>query len=262
MRFFIIMMLLFLYPLFPLFSSTDTIRITNGEWEPFMSEYSYQYGINSHVVSESYKLEGIKIIWGFFPWSRAYMNANLSEEWDASATWWPSEETQEAFLISDPVSTTSFVFFYLKNRKFDWKSLDDLKGLRIGGTLEYDYGKEFMKAIDEKRIYVDYVPRDEQNYKKMLLNRIDIFPNDPVVGYAQIRNSLPPEQAKLFTHHPKEFEKSTLHLIISKKCRNGSFLLKKFNSGFRKLKKNGRFKQMLKDLENGKYDKKKIKWKE
>lgn len=31
----------------------DTIHITNGEWEPYLSEYSYEYGIASHIVTEA-----------------------------------------------------------------------------------------------------------------------------------------------------------------------------------------------------------------
>jgi len=114
--------------------------------------------------------------------------------------------------------------------------------------------------MKEKRIRVDLIPTDEANYKKLVLNRIHIFPNDPVVGYAQIRNSLPPDQAKLIIHHPKKFEKSTLHLIISKKCKDAQFLLEKFNSGYTKLKESGKLDQMWKDLDAGKYDKQKIKW--
>lgn len=52
-----------------MFSTTyaaTTIRITNGEWEPFLSEYSYEYGLYSHIVSEAFKLEDIEVEWGFF----------------------------------------------------------------------------------------------------------------------------------------------------------------------------------------------------
>jgi len=85
-----------------LFAET-TIRITNGEWEPFMSQYSFHYGINSHIVSESFKLDGINVVWGFYPWKRAYELAKMGT-WDASATWWPSDKTRRSFLISNPVS--------------------------------------------------------------------------------------------------------------------------------------------------------------
>lgn len=243
----------------PVAWSETSIRITNGEWEPYMSEYSAHYGFNSHVVTEAFKLEGISIEWGFYPWSRAYSVAKHGS-WDASATWWPSEETLADFLVSDPISETSFVFFHLKSRSFDWQNMSDLKSLRIGGTIEYDYGREMMDAINRKHVKMQLTPTDEQNYKKLLRNRIDIFPNDPIVGYAQIRNSLSPDEAKMITYHPKEFEVSTLHLIISKKIKRANFFLEKFNKGFKKLKSSPAYDEMLKGLQTGKYDKKKEKW--
>ena len=240
----------------------DIIRITNGEWEPFMSEYSPHYGINSHIVSEAFKREGITVEWGFFPWIRAYQEAKMGTEWDASATWRAIDETKTQFLISEPVSTTSFIYFHLKINNFEWNSFDDLKEKVVGGTFEYDYGREFMKARAANKFEIEMVATDEQNFKKLLAGRIDIFPQDPIVGYAQIRNTFSPKQAKLFTHHPKEFENSTLHLIISKNSPNAEFFLDKFNTGFRKLKKSGRLAEMLDDLNAGKYDKQKTVWKE
>ncbi len=41
--------------------SPKTIRISNGEWAPYMSENSAHYGLASHIVSEAFKLEGITV---------------------------------------------------------------------------------------------------------------------------------------------------------------------------------------------------------
>ncbi len=123
-------------------------------------------------------------------------------------------------------------------------------------------GKEFMAAIKDERISIDESSSDELSFKKLLAGRTDIFPNDPLVGYSQIKNSFPPEKAALFTHHPQGFEQSTLNLIISRKTENGRFFLEKFNTGMQKLKQSGRLEQMFKDMAAGKYDKQKTKWKE
>ena len=255
----------FLSLFFILLTSTTTfaktpIRITNGEWEPYLSEYSYEYGLASHIVYEAFKLEEITIEWGFFPWIRSYEVAKKGY-WDASAVWWPTKDTEKDFWISEPVVNTSFVFFYIKDRNFQWESVDDLQGLRIGFTRGYNYGKAFMDALKSKKLVVDITAQDELNFKKLLFGRIDIFPNDPIVGYAQIRNTFTPKEVARFTYHPKTFEKNTLNLIISKKCKNGKFYLEKFNSGLKKLKENGKLDQMYKDLNSGKYDKQKERWK-
>jgi polar amino acid transport system substrate-binding protein len=155
---------------------------------------------------------------------------------------------KKGFLLSDPVVKTSNVYFHLKSNKFDWKTVEDLKGLRIGVTRGYDYGLEFMTALKLKKIETSVVTSDEQNFGMLLLGRIDIFPNNPIVGYSQIKNNFSPDQANLFTHHPKVFELSTLHLIISKKSKSSLLFLEKFNSGLKKLKDNGRHEQILKEI--------------
>lgn len=243
-------------------SAETTIRITNGEWEPYMGKYCPHYGLSSHVVSEAFKLEGIKVKWSFSPWKRSLIMAKKGKGWDASCCWWPSEEIEQDFFISEPVSKSSVVFFHLRSYKFDWESIDDLKGLRIGGTFEYEYSKQFMNAMNEKRICVEMVPKDELNYKKLLGGRIHIFPNDPIVGYSQIRNSFPPEKAALFTHHPKVLQSTSLNLIISKQCKTGRLFLEKINSGLQKLKESGRFDRMIEDAMTGKYNKQETEWRE
>jgi len=242
-------------------AGAETIRITNGEWQPYMSQYSYEYGINSHVISEAYRLEGIKVEWGFFSWKRAYESSEFCTPWQASATWWPTQQIKERFLISEPISSTSFVFFHLKNREIEWERFEDLEGQKIGITAAYHYGDEFMRYIKTNSMDIEQVLSDEENIRKLFKGEIDLFPNDLDVGYAQIRNLLPDDHVALIDYHPREFARTTLHLIISKRCENAQYLVDKFNTGFARLKSSGRFEQMQKDLSKGRYDKKRTIWK-
>jgi polar amino acid transport system substrate-binding protein len=235
-------------------SFAETIRITSGEWGPFASQYSYQYGIDSHIVTEAFKLEGINVEWGFFPWVRAYHHAKNGNYWDASCCWRPREGVQDFFLLSEAVTKTSFVFFHLKSYHFDWSTMKDLKELKIGLTAKFHYGKQFMDAIETEKLDVQFTQQDIFNFKKLLAGRIEIFPNDPDVGTFQIKNLLPPESALLLTHSPKEFGKNALHLLFSKNSKRSAYFLDKFTTGLKKLKKSGRYEQMLQDMKTGKYD--------
>ncbi len=132
--------------------------------------------------------------------------------------------------------------------------MDDLKDLKIGITLGYEYSEEFTKAMNEQIIKTETVSRDELNYRKLLGKRIDIFPNDPTVGYAQLRSIFPPEKVKLFTHHPTPLVSTSLNLIISKKCKDAKWYIEKFNSGLKKLDRSGKLQQMKADALTGKYD--------
>ena len=240
----------------------ETIRISSGEWAPFVSKYSYHYGIDSHIVTEAFKLEGIDVQWGFFPWGRAFKYAKVGEQWDASCCWRSRKEVEEFFLFSEAITKTSYVFFHLQSYNFDWTSMNNLSGIKIGLTTKYHYGEQFMHAIATEKLDVQTTPQDEYNFKKLLSGRIDIFPNDLAVGKSQIKNLLSPQNASQLTHDPKEFGQNALHLILSKNDNRAQYLLHKFARGMKKLRASGRYKSMLKDLKAGKYDQKKEIWKQ
>ncbi len=109
----------------------DTIRLTNGDWQPFMSENGPHHGVASHVITEAFALVGVEVKYGFFPWARSL---KLAKEgiWDGSAAWWDREERYPYVFYSDPVAPTTVVFFHLKSTKFDWSTYEDLRKFRIG----------------------------------------------------------------------------------------------------------------------------------
>jgi len=237
------------------YAQTKTIRITNGEWVPYMSEQLPQYGLISRIVTEAFKLEDIDVEWGFFPWQRAYYNAQNSGDWDASCCWWPTSEIKsDGFLISNPVGSNTTVFFYLNGLDFDWSTLEDLANYRVGTALGYKYGDELDRMIEEGKITTDVAKTDKGNFRKLLEGRIDVYPTDLAVGVACIEECFSAEEARRFRYHSKSLDTTTLNLIISQKSENAEWFMEKFNSGLNKLKDSGRFDEMTNELMKGKYD--------
>ena len=48
----------------------DTIRLTNGDWQPFYSKDAPHHGFVSHIITEAFALVGVETEYGFFPWAR------------------------------------------------------------------------------------------------------------------------------------------------------------------------------------------------
>jgi polar amino acid transport system substrate-binding protein len=247
----ILMILLFISTSASVFAE-ETIRLTNGEWPPWLSKDLKHYGLASHIVTEAFALEGVKVEYGFFPWKRAYQIAERGE-WDGTAIWSKAPEREERFYYSDPVLYGTLVFFHLKSYEFDWNTIEDLKGIKIGATLQYTYGKEFDNAAKAGVIKVDYMPTDEQNYNKLLLGRIDIFPMERDVGYNMLRKNLKPEQVKLFTHHPKPIRSTSFHLLLPKKLERSKRMLVLFNKGLKRLREMGKIDQFIASTIKGEY---------
>ena len=234
--------------------TSKTIRLTNGEWQPFLSKEVPHYGFASHIVTEAFALVGVEVEYGFFPWTRAVKLAREGT-WDGGAVFWDTEERRKHFFFTDAVVPSIVVFFHLTSTEFDWDTYDDLSAVRIGATLEYSYGKDFDSAEAAGTIKTNRAPDDESGLRKLLKGRIDVFPGEVMVTYDQIRDIFSEEQAALFTYHPKPINDQPLYLLLSKKVPGNEALRDLFNEGLKQLKASGRYDQITADALAGKYAK-------
>jgi len=232
----------------------ETITIVSGEYAPWTGEKLKHSGFVNHVISEAFKNEGIIATYKFYPWKRGYMETKQGN-FRATSYYWKSPKHEKDFYCSDTVNVEKLVFFHKKSFQMkDWDTLDDLKDYRIGACRGYTYTKEFWEAVESKRLTVDVADNDEQNFKMMLKDRINLFPCGLVSGLSILRNLLAPELYQLITYHPKPLSETTGHLLFPRK--NGADserLLLIFNKGLAQLKADGRYGRFTEDLLAGKY---------
>lgn len=233
-------------------TSAHVIRIATGEWSPYISTKLKNNGVISHIISEAFAKEGVKVIYTFFPWKRAFKQV-MAGHWDASPSWAPTPERLEDFYFSDVVHIGRKIFFHLKKNNFEWSSFNDLEKYTIGATLGYTYGEEFDTAAEEGRITVVPVRSALLNFNMLFKGRVDIFPIEKEVGFAII-NANYSEKSELFSFHSKPILETTYHLIFTKRNDKSKFWLKKFNTGLNKLRDSGEFSAMMKASIKGDYD--------
>ncbi len=232
--------------------AAETIRITNGEWQPFLSKDVPHYGFASHIVTEAFALVGVEVEYGFFPWSRAMKLAHEGI-WDGTAVWGTTEERLQQFHFTDAVVPSTFVFFHLTTTTFDWDDYDDLGDLKVGGTVEYSYSDAF-RAAEAAGVFRTIRGRnDEVSLKNLLKGRIDVFPGEVMVTYEQMRDTFSPEDAALFTHHAKPIIDKPLFVLFAKVVPGNERMRDLFNDGLRQLKASGRYDQIIADARAGMY---------
>ncbi len=229
----------------------DVVRITNGEWPPWLSENLKHYGLASHIVSEAFAREGIEVEYGFFPWARAYDVAKEGE-WHGSVVWSIDAEREQDFLYTDTVLYGETVFWYIDGNDFDWDTPADLQGLMIGRTLEYAY-QGMDEYIDEYGLTTEEAPSDEMNLEKLFNDRLDVFPLDREIALELIWEHYSPEDQEKFKFHPKPINQKSYHLILTKALPENEDYLAKFNSGLQKLIDSGDYDQFIQDSLDGKY---------
>ncbi len=148
---------------------------------------------------------------------------------------------------SDPIAPAKYSFFHLKSHQFEWDRFEDLADLRVGGTSEYSYGREFDAAEEAGVFQTHRAISDEVGLTNLLKGRIDVFPGELMVTYEQIRDTFSQGEAALFTHHPRHINQAPIHLILSKKVPNNEQMRDLFNEGLRQLKESGQYDQIIAD---------------
>ena len=222
------------------FSSVCAAEVINqaiGEWPPFTSEKDAKGKLLEKVVTEAFKLEGIEVKYGYYPWKRS---AAMVEEGqaDGSFPWSKIPEREKLFQsATSPVMTDESVYFHPKSVAFDWNSLDDLKKYKVGATIGYKHETVYKN----KGIAAESVPSEDTNFKKLAAGRLDVYETSKEVGYALIAKTLTPDEAKLITHHAKASEQNDYFIFFSRKNPNAKALADKFDSGLKKLKASGAY---------------------
>ena len=230
----------------------ETIVLATGEFPPLESESLIHYGLVPRIVTEAFRSEGVSVEFKFFPWKRAY-EASRKGKVNGTFQWFQSSERVKDHYYSAPILEEIVVWFHLKSHPFDWNTLADMKDVEIGAIRGFTYNPEFYKAIDEKQIKVQFVTKHKQNFDKMLVNHIEVFPETIDVGLYEITKNYPPETVSLFTYHRKPFHTTTNHLLLPRNREDSPRLLEKFNQGLKKLKENGKFEQYLLESRQGAY---------
>jgi len=237
------------------YSADKTIKVATGEWAPFMSQKLKHYGFITHIVTDAFAAEGVKVEYTFCPWARA-MDYTKKGVTVASSAWYWNEERAKYFHFSDPVFVEQQVFFHLKERPFGWQKMDDLKGIRIGAMIGYFYGKNFKQAEDSGILKVDRIASDELNFKKLLAHRVNIVVVSLFVGQSLLRTKFSEAQLSKITYHPKPVLEGPLCLIFTKNAK-GLEWLPIFNRGLGKLKASGKLDEFFNRALKGDYHPKK-----
>jgi polar amino acid transport system substrate-binding protein len=135
--------------------------------------------------------------------------------------------------------------------RFDWQTFSDLRGLTLGGGLEYSYGPAFDAFLERGEVPMERVSSDQQNFEKLLKGRIQLYPQERNVGLAALRNL--PGAAAQITHHPRPLLVNQSYLLFPKSLPGSDLLRQRFDQRLQQYRDSGRYQRYFDDLDQGKY---------
>ncbi|MBU2512064.1 hypothetical protein KJ966_12055 [bacterium] len=230
----------------------DTVRLTSGEWAPFLSEQIADYGIASRIVTEAFSAVNIKVVYGFFPWKRSYRYALLGEDeegkqWHGTPGWILTEKRVEDFFISGVIFQADAVFFHLKTFPFVWNDLQDLRGLTIGLPDSATY-PTLENAERRGIVSVERGGSYRSVFKKLLYSDINLVPQIREVGYYYLNNHFPENERERITSFKKVIQSRLYHLLLSKRHPENEKRIEAFNNGMKIIINNGLYETIYQDL--------------
>lgn len=125
--------------------------------------------------------------------------------------------------------------------------MEDLSDLRLGGSIGYSYGSAFDQAIEDDLLSIEWVASTVLNFRRLLFDRIDAFPEEINVGYHILRRELDPEEASRITHHPRPLLENESFVLFPKTRPDTVQLAERFNDRLQAFRDSGRYDHYFKN---------------
>lgn len=236
--------------------AANTIRVTSGEWPPYLSQRLPQGGYATQITTEAFALVGMDLEVGYYPWKRSYKYATDGSDrdnnsWHGSLVWSKNQTREQDFYYSDSIFSEEEVLFHLKDSPLNWHDISDLTGKTIGGSLAAYPNLE--KSAKDGLITFHVSGEPHALLKRLFHHKMDAVAINKRVALYYLDNYFSPSEKKLFAYSPTVLKLRQYHLILSKTNPENKLVIERFNLGLKKLKENGRYRELSRLLSDGHY---------
>lgn len=238
----------------PSLTFSQTVTIAVGDWPPYISQDFKHNGVVTHIISDILTDMGLTATIKFMPWTRAYKHT-ANGIFSATGVWMHKTDREKDFIYSAPILTEQFVFFHKKSYKFNWSTVEDLTGIKMGGSLASSYGPDLDMAIKQGLIEIERITYPRKNFKKLLIGRIQLHPLEINVGYSSLKKHFTLSQQAQITHHPKPLLNNLSYVLFPKQLKESKSLVKRFNKALATYKSNGQYERYFTNFKLGYYNK-------
>ena len=145
-------------------AATKRVTVATLEWPPYTASQLPQGGATTAVLRAAFAEVGYDVEVKFWPWKRAIAKAKAGAA--EVVAYFPGYHCQHdaGFIGSEPMGNGPLGFAENSALPFDWSSLDDVEGRRIGTVVGYANTEEFdlrvangairpITSADVKRFY-------------------------------------------------------------------------------------------------------------
>ena len=221
--------------------ASETVTLASTEYPPYYGSSLPQGGVIAEIARQAFKRTGYELRIEWYPWARALKTAQEGSA-DGLLGVWRSAERERWLTYSQPLPANQVGFFRRTDSLISFKSMDELKGRRIGIVRGYLN----PKAFDEAHLNTDEASDDTTNLRKLGAGRVDLILIDKGVAQYLLRTAVPELQGRLQWLEPA-IETFPLYVGFVKAAPRHERLLQAFNRGLKELERDGTLQRLVTD---------------
>jgi len=225
------MLVVFVFATYSHAHAGASVTMSEDLWPPYTlgkEGYAPTGGIAVELTNEIFKRIYVQVDLKLFPWKLCLKQMKHGKR-DGLMLLTKNAERSEYLDYTDVImEDRDFIWYEPETfnakfkQNFAWKTFEDLKPYIIGQSSGFNYGDEFTTAVKDLNLTVQFATKDVFNFKKLLLNRIDIFICNETSAKS-IFNSEPRLKNK-FKFAIKPFKIVQFHMAFSKKSSSRGYI--------------------------------------
>lgn len=199
-------------------------------------------GFDIDVVKEACRRAGIIPIIKNVPWKRVLLDVESgNSDGGFSAFKTPAREFYAHFVTGYPIHYSTYSLFVLRGNEFEYNSVLDLRGKRIGKMMGYKISDEFDRAERTRLFEVDEVEDIRSSLNKLLLGRVDMLVENSLVAKHVIREMPNPKKGDIVELPTPVTKRRGAYLMISKaaKIKNKAEVIERLNQALKSMSEDG-----------------------
>ena len=165
----------------------QTVTFVGDPWPPYVEGVlgeDAKAGVAVEVVNEIFShIENVNARFPLIPWNRALIEVEAGSQ-DGIGILLKTPEREEFMVYSVPMITSMNMVWSTADNVFEWDSVEDFHGLRVGIIDGYSYGEELDRNFKTGRIVTVKLSTVERMFTMLANDRIDLALANEAVGAA------------------------------------------------------------------------------
>jgi polar amino acid transport system substrate-binding protein len=187
---------------------SQPLRIVSEAWPPYIhDDNGILRGLDYETAQIVLQRLGVEVEWQLLPWRRCLMAMEQGQADGILGIFRTPEREATILFPHEPLSQVELVLFYAKANPHPFRSLADLRGLKIGISAGYWYSN---RAFRESTLFTrEAAPSHEANFGKLVRKRVDLVINDRRGGHFVLAQT---GLDKHINQHPRVISRDQMYL--------------------------------------------------